>query len=123
MIILKNSVNWLENKWFLLVFSLVYIDIVVTNSIFWISIPLFLMIPVTYVMKAKGYGYKLYYTLIFSLVALEALLLICLYLIYPAFIRSPMNFGWFLFFSFLTLFTIFLYARLLINGQIKLSEE
>jgi len=120
---LKNSVNWLENKWFLLVFSLVYLDIVVTNSIFWISIPLFLMIPVTYVMKTKDYGYKLYYTLIFSLVALEALLLICLYLVYPAFIRSPVNFGWFLFFSFLTLFTIFLYARLLINGKIKLSEE
>lgn len=121
MICLEKSLkNDLENKWFLLFFSLVYLDSLLTAGlILWMTIPLYLIFIVRYVMKTKGYGYKLYVPSIFSLLVLEGLLLVYIYLFDSMVLKIPGNLPWFVGFVMVTILLLFLYLRLVVIGEYK----
>jgi hypothetical protein len=112
--------NWLDNKWFILLISLLCLDTIVKqNMIGWLTIPLFSILIVRYVIKVKGYGYQLYVPSIFSLLALESLLLIYIYLFNSVILKNPVNIAWFLAFALGTILIIFSYLRLVFNGEYK----
>ena len=112
-----EKINWLDNKWGLLVLSVIYIDTVVTGSVLWMTVPLYLII-VRYIVRSRGYEYSLYVHSIFLLVALETVLLICVYLFDSAFLKIPVNFVFFLFFVLATVLLIILCVRSVVNGEL-----
>jgi hypothetical protein len=115
---LKN--NWLDNKWFILLLSLLCLDTLVKQDMIgWLTTPIFLILIVRYVIKVKGYGYQLYVFSVFSLLGLESLLLIYIYLFDSIILKNPANLVWFLFFVLGTILVIFLYLRLVVNGEYK----
>lgn len=113
-----EKINWLDNKWGLLVLSVIYIDTVVTGSVLWMTVPLYLIIIVRYIVRSRGYEYSLYVHSIFLLVALETVLLICVYLFDSAFLKIPVNFVFFLFFVLATVLLIILCVRSVVNGEL-----
>lgn len=116
----KSSKNLLENKWFLLLVSLLYFSaILAPGSIFWMTIPFYLAFIVTYVAKRKDYGNKPYITSIILLMALECLLLIYIYLFNSSVLENPVDLVWFLFLFILSLSCLFYYLRWLFTGEYK----
>jgi|GEM_PF-6126845 hypothetical protein len=112
--------NWLDNKWFLLFVSLGYFSTVLEpGSGMWMSVPLYLVFIVRYLIKVKGYGYRVYIPSIFLLLIIECLLLIYVYVFDFKFLEVPVNFTFFLVFGVTTVLVIFLYLRLMVNCEYK----
>ena len=113
--------NWSENKWFLLVISLVYLDTIVTHKelIFWAVSPFYLILIVRYVVKSRGYKYRVYIHSIFSLLVLECLLLIYIYLFNHALLKIPFNLLIFLGTVILTIMGLFIFIRPIVTGEYK----
>lgn len=118
----KRSPNLLENKWFLLLISLVYLDLIFhPGSIGWMISPLYLIIIVTYITKSRNYGYMFYIISCLLMIILECLLLAYVYLFDSAILKTPSNLAWFLGFIVMTLLMLFIYIRSIITGELKNS--
>ena len=115
----KHS-NILDNKLFLLLISLAFLNIMFhPGSLGWIISPLFLIFIVTYVVRHRGYGHKLYIFSIFFVLLLECLLLTYVYLFDSVILKIPANLAWFLGFIVMTVLIILIYIRMIITGEYK----
>jgi hypothetical protein len=112
--------NLLENKWFLLLVSLVYFSAVIVNgSIYWPTLPFYLAAVVFYIFNGKGYSKRVFVTSIILLMVLGCLLLTYIYLSDPSILETPPNLVWFLFLFISTVSCLFYYLYLLFTHKYK----
>jgi len=111
----------MKNKFGIISTFIVYIVFVLNIKSIISILPLtfFLQLPLIEICRDEGYNYKFYYTVSFTLLSLEGLLIIYIYQVYPLILNNPLNLGLFLLSLILLILLSIVNIYYLVTGKYK----